>query len=92
METLYIEPGSPWENGYAESIPSRLQDEFENLKAARQLTAAWKREYNDQRPHSSLGYVTPAAFAARRTASAPGKAPPFPPLQQHSDLTQLVLS
>jgi transposase InsO family protein len=102
VETLYIEPGSPWENGYAESFHSRLRDEFlaleefENLKAARQLTAAWKREYNDQRPHSSLGYVTPAEFAARCAASAPEKAaptaPPSPPLQQHSDLTQPVLS
>ena len=102
VETLYIEPGSPWENGYAESFHSRLRDEFlaleefENLKAARQLTAAWKREYNDQRPHSSLGYVTPAEFAARCAASAPEKAPPTappsPPLQQHSDLTQPVLS
>ena len=70
VETLYIEPGSPWENGYAESFHSRLRDEFlaleefENLAAARRLTAAWREDYNHHRPHSSLGYQTPAEFAA----------------------------
>lgn len=68
---LYIEPGSPWQNGYAESFHSRLRDEFlrveefENLAAARRLTAAWREDYNHHRPHGSLGYVTPAEFAAR---------------------------
>jgi putative transposase len=71
VEAWYIEPGSPWENGYAESFHSRLRDEFlsleqfESLAAARKLTAAWKKDYNHHRPHSSLGYVTPAEFAAR---------------------------
>jgi transposase InsO family protein len=71
VETLYIEPGSPWENGYAESFHSRLRDEFlameefENLVVARKLTTAWKDDYNHHRPHSSLGYVTPVEFAAR---------------------------
>ena len=66
IEALYIEPGSPWENGYAESFHSRLRDEFlateefENLAAARRLTTAWREDYNHHRPHSSLGYVTPA--------------------------------
>jgi putative transposase len=93
IETLYIAPGSPWQNGYAESFNSRFRDEFlaleefENLAAARQLTAAWKEDYNHTRPHSSLGYVTPAEFAARGAASAaaPGLATPnpAPPLQQH---------
>ena len=77
VEALYIEPGSPWENGYAESFHSRFRDEFlaleefESLATARKLTAAWKDDYNDHRPHSSLGYATPAEFAARCTASAP---------------------
>jgi putative transposase len=77
IETLYIEPGSPWENGYAESFHSRLRDEFwatevfESLSAARKLTAAWRDDYNHYRPHSSLGYVAPIEFAARCTASAP---------------------
>lgn len=91
---LYIEPGSPWQNGYAESFHSRLRDEFlrmeefENLAAARKLTAAWKEDYNHHRPHGSLGYVTPAEFAARCAASASAT----PTLQQHSSLTQLIPS
>jgi transposase InsO family protein len=102
VETLYIEPGAPWENGYAESFHSRLRDEFlateefENLVAARRLTAAWRRDYNHYRPHSSLGYQTPSEFAARRAASAPKLLSATPqatsPLQQHSGLTQPVLS
>jgi putative transposase len=77
VETLYVEPGSPWENGYAESFHSRLRDEFlalevfESLAAARKLTAAWRDDYNHHRPHGSLGYVTPFEFAARCSASAP---------------------
>jgi len=71
VETLYIEPGSPWENGYAESFHSRLRDEFlatevfESMRAARRLTTSWQRDYNEVRPHSSLGYVSPAEFASR---------------------------
>jgi putative transposase len=97
VETLYIEPGSPWQNGYAESFHSRLRDEFlaleefESLAAARKLTAAWKDDYNHRRPHGSLGYVAPAAFAARCTASAAERASakpqPSPPLQQCSGVT-----
>jgi transposase InsO family protein len=70
VQTLYVEPGSPWENGYAESFHSRLRDEFlaleifDNLRAARELTAAWKEDYNHHRPHGSLGYQTPVEFAA----------------------------
>jgi transposase InsO family protein len=66
---LYIEPGSPWENGYAESFHSKLRDElldredFSSLLEARVLSAAWRQEYDQQRPHSSLGYQTPAEFA-----------------------------
>lgn len=102
IQTLYIAPGSPWENGYAESFHSKLRDEFldrelfENQLAARRLTAAWKDDYNHERPHSSLEYVTPAEFAARCAASIPEKASAKPqpslPFQQHSDLTQTVLS
>jgi len=84
IEAMYIEPGSPWENGYAESFHSRFRDEFlateefENVKVARSLTTAWKREYNEERPHSSLNYQTPSAYAAgltsaqaRQTGAAP---------------------
>lgn len=94
VETLYIEPGAPWENGYAESFHSRFRDEFlameefESLRAARRLTTAWKEDYNEYRPHSSLGYVPPAAFAARCAASTPettsATPQPSPPFQQPS--------
>jgi putative transposase len=89
IETLYVEPGSPWENGFAESFHSRLRDEFlatemfESLVAARKLTQAWKDDYNHHRPHGSLGYVTPAEFAARCAASVRAT----PSLQQHSGTT-----
>ena len=68
--TLYIEPGSPWENGYIESFHSRLRDEllnrelFYGVKEAKVLVENWRMDYNHHRPHSSLGYITPAAFAA----------------------------
>jgi putative transposase len=80
VEALYVEPGSPWENGYAESFHSRLRDEFlavemfESLNAARELSAAWRNDYNHNRPHGSLGYRTPAEFAAACAASAPASA------------------
>lgn len=68
--TLYIEPGAPWENGYAESFHGRLRDEllnaedFADLREAKALAASWQNDYNHRRPHSSLGYRTPATFAA----------------------------
>jgi putative transposase len=68
--TLYVAPGSPWQNGYAESFHSKVRDEFLNREEfesepqARALGALWKEEYNTERPHSSLGYQTPAEFAA----------------------------
>lgn len=102
IEALYIEPGSPWENGYAESFNSRFRDEFlaveefESLTAARRLTAAWREDYNHHRPHSSLGYLTPVEYAARCPASAPKLFSATPqttsPLQQGSGITQPVLS
>src|SRR5229473_123632 len=67
--TLYIEPGSPWENGYCESFNGKLRDEFLNgeifysLKEAQILTERWRVEYNTQRPHSALGYRPPAPQA-----------------------------
>ena len=88
VQAFYIAPGSPWENGYAESFHSRLRDEFlatevfESLAAARKLSTVWKDDYNHHRPHGSLGYLTPVDFAARCAASAP--ASPQPTLQQHS--------
>ncbi|MCC9608111.1 transposase [Blastopirellula sp. JC732] len=95
---MYVEPGSSWEKGYAESFHSRVRDKFlameifESLASAQRLTRQWKEDYNENRPHSSLGYVTPAEFAARWAASASAPATPTPLLQQPSDLTQALTS
>ena len=76
IETLYIEPGSPWENGFSESFNSRFRDEFlaleefENLEAAKALTLIHRTNYNEERPHSSLDYMTPADFARQFSASS----------------------
>jgi transposase InsO family protein len=66
VKTLFIEPGSPWENGYNESFNGKLRDEllngeiFYTLKEAQVLIEQWRQEYNTFRPHSSLGYKPPA--------------------------------
>ena len=71
IKTLYIKPGSPWENGHIESFHDKLRDEclnrevFGTLAEARVIIGQWRREYNEHRPHSSLGYRTPAEAAAR---------------------------
>ena len=71
VQTLYIEPGSPWETGYGESFNSTLRDEFlhgeifYSLKEAQILTERWRVHYNTVRPHSSLGYRPPAPMASR---------------------------
>ena len=63
--TLFIQPGSPWENGYVESFNGKRRDEllngeiFTTLHEAKVLIEVWRREYNQVRPHSSLGYKTP---------------------------------
>jgi len=68
-KTLYIEPGSPWENGYCESFNSKLRDEFLNgeifysIEELRVLAEGWRVHYNTVRPHSSLGYRPPAPAA-----------------------------
>ena len=73
--TLYIEPGSPWENGYCESFNSKLRDEFLNgeifysMKELRVLAERWRVHYNTVRPHSSLGYRAPAPAAWLTEAS-----------------------
>jgi transposase InsO family protein len=74
-QTLYIEPGSPWENGYCESFNSKLRDEFLNgeifysMKELRVLAERWRVHYNTVRPHSSLGYKPPAPAAWLTEAS-----------------------
>ena len=69
VKTLFIEPGSPWENGYIESFNGKLRDEllngeiFTTLTEAKVLIAQWREEYNHVRPHSSLNYRPPAPEA-----------------------------
>ena len=84
VKTLYIAPGSPWENAYIESFNSRFRDEllnaesFGNLREAKVLVEDYRLRYNHHRPHSSLNYATPAAFAAACLASAAASAGPAP--------------
>jgi len=69
VKTLFIEPGSPWENGYIESFNGKMRDEllnrelFTTLTEAKVLIAEWRKEYNQVRPHSSKGYRPPAPEA-----------------------------
>jgi len=86
-KTLYIEPGSPWENGYNESFNGRLRDEclnvelFNNLMEAKIVIEHWRRQYNTIRPHSSLRYRPPApiTFLPADLAPAIWKLPPGQP-------------
>jgi putative transposase len=77
----YIEPGSPWQNGHCESFNGKFRDECLNLEVfhhpdhARAVTELWRRQYNGERPHSSLGYRTPSEFAAAQKENARTAAP-----------------
>lgn len=81
IETLYVEPGSPWQNGIVESFNGRLRDEcldveaFYSLAEAKMIVEDYQRYYRDQRPHSSLGYRTPKAFIAELAAATSDEAP-----------------
>jgi putative transposase len=83
--TLYVAPASPWQNGYAESFHGKLRDEFleleefESVPQAQALAALWKEEYNTERPHSSLGYLTPAEFSATCARYVPIEGDPEDP-------------
>jgi transposase InsO family protein len=83
VDTLFIEPGAPWENGYIESFNGKLRDEcldgelFLSLAEARYVVDRWRMDYNHHRPHSMLNWMTPAAFAA--ACVPPGSATPYPP-------------
>jgi transposase InsO family protein len=93
---LFIEPGSPWQNAYIESFNSRLRNEFLNveafgsLKEAQVLAEQHRLEYNHRRPHSALGYRTPAAFAA--TCIPPASATPSPPEYKSSDVVNSLMT
>jgi transposase InsO family protein len=79
--TAFIEPGSPWENGYIESFNARLRDElldgeiFYSLKEAQVVIEEWRRHYNTIRPHSSLGYRPPAPETVVPPSWPSGSAP-----------------
>ncbi|MGV7123143.1 IS3-like element ISSpma3 family transposase [Sphingopyxis sp. 550A] len=82
VEWHYIAPGKPMQNGYVESFNGRMRDEllnetlFLNLDHARTVIAAWAEDYNKARPHSALGYETPAAFAAELNKQWPAQLRP----------------
>lgn len=75
-ETYHIEPGKPWQNGYGESFHARLRDEclsceeFWSVEHVRVVLESWRDEYNTEHLHSSLGYATPAEFAAAHKPAA----------------------
>ena len=83
VQTLVIEPGSPWENGYVKSFNGKLRDEllnreiFYTLTEAKILIERWRREYNSIRPHSALGYrpPVPEAVMARPQGAGHSKVP-----------------
>jgi transposase InsO family protein len=93
VKTLYIAPGSPWENGYNESFNGSLRDEllngeiFYSLVEAKVLIEAWRRHYNTVHPHSSLGYRPPAP----ETVSPPYPASGSASLHLHADMTTVAL-
>lgn len=103
VETLYIEPGAPWQNGYAESFNSRFraevltQESFAGLCEARQVSDWWKNHYNHRRPHSSLGYQPPARFAASlgvpplRLGAAPLTCAPSRPAIESDTMTPTLI-
>jgi len=78
VKTLFIEPGSPWENGYIESFNGKLRDEllngeiFDTILEAKVITEQWRKQYNTIRPHSALAYRPPApeAYIPRQVANA----------------------
>jgi len=96
--TIYIEPGSPWENAYIESFNGKMRDEclnmeiFRNGQEARHVIESWRKEYNERRPHSALGWQTPSEFATR--AASVGRATPSlhlqPPEQPDTLSSQVV--
>ena len=103
----YIAPGKPQQNGFNESFNGRLRDEllnetlFRSLGHARAVLETWRRDYNEQRPHSKLGWLTPRAFAdalrghaAGGAAQPGGSAPPAlaTPLNQGSDQRRTLVT
>ena len=77
IETALIDPGKPWQNGVGESFNGKFRDECLSLEwflsraQAKVVIEAWRRHYNQVRPHSSLGYLTPVTFAAKLNEQLP---------------------
>jgi len=98
VEWHYIAPGKPTQNGFVESFNGRMRDELLNetlfftIRQARSILAAWVHDYNTERPHSSLGYATPAAFAAELEKQRAGLTPPVasPALMRDNNGRSLV--
>ena len=71
IKPVFIEPGKPWQNGKGESFNGKLRDEclsrewFSSVKEAQVVIENWRKFYNEKRPHSSLGYLTPKEFKAK---------------------------
>ena len=76
IETALIDPGKPWQNGVGESFNGKFRDEclslewFRSRAEAKVVIESWRRHYNEVRPHSSLGYLTPAEFVAKTTSAS----------------------
>ena len=98
VRTSYIDPGSPWQNGFVESFHSRLRveclacDLFGSLAEARLVIESWRQTYNHRRPHSGLGGLTPAEFASQWDASASVAALPSRMQPTANFITQSLLS
>lgn len=97
IELIHIQPGKPTQNPHVESFHGRLRDEclaiswFHNLFDARRKIAAWQKEYNEERPHSSLGYRTPKEFATSLRAAEAGSALLAPPSSAANPETKAVV-
>ena len=85
IETAFIDPGKPWQNGTDESFNGKLRDQhlslqwFRNRAEAKVSIEEWRRHYNEVRPHSSLAYLTPAAFKAKHLSDVDGGRSPAEP-------------
>ena len=92
IETAFIDPGKPWQNGADESFNGKFRDQhlslqwFRNRADAKVSIEAWRHHYNEVRPHSSLGYLTPATFKAKHLAEVDGGRSPALPAR--ADLTK----
>jgi hypothetical protein len=92
IETAFIDAGKPWQNGADESFNGKFRDQhlllqwLRNRAGTKVSIEAWRRHYNEVRPHSSLGYLTPAAFNAKHLAEGIGGRPPAKPAR--ADVTK----